>query len=406
MSAEQLKKYGSQALFLAGMVVVMGMVLLGIGVVHTNVSPTDLGGGDEPIKYLQDSPPTPTPLPGSCPGNTGLLSPTSEAFDTGGDGDGFELNPTNTFLDDAAFASNIDGKGDRHQFYDYGISIPSECNIRGIEVRLDWWLDATSGTNSMDVELSWDGGSSWTAAKTDAQETTSEHTVTLGAAVDRWGRTWAISESNNTNFRVRLTSIGSNQRDFYVDWVPLKVHYGDAILTTGLKSPSAEAFDTGGDGDGFELNPTNAFADGGGAAQDVDSGTNTVTTCGDTGKDHHRYYDYGMSIPAGSAIHGIEVRLDAWVDTSGGNRSMCAELSWDGGTSWTAFRSIPQGSGAISDAEATFILGGGADDWGRVWSSTEFSDANFRVRLNNFSDSSTRDFFLDWVPVEVHYSPP
>ena len=134
---------------------------------------------------------------------------------------------------------------------------------------MDWWLDATSGTNSMDVELSWDGGTSWTAAKTDAQETTSEHTVTLGAAVDRWGRAWSLSEFDNSNFRVRLTSNGTaNPRDFYLDWVPVKAHYGDAILTTGLMSPAAQAFDTGGDGDGFELNPTNAFADGGGAAEE------------------------------------------------------------------------------------------------------------------------------------------
>ena len=84
MRAEQLKKYGNRAVYLAGLVVVIGMVLLGIVAVDTNIPATDLGGGDEPIKLVQDSPPTPTPLPGGCTaGNTGLLSPTSEAFDTG-----------------------------------------------------------------------------------------------------------------------------------------------------------------------------------------------------------------------------------------------------------------------------------------------------------------------------------
>ena len=406
MSVEQLKKYGSQALFLAGMVVVMGMVLLGIGVVHTNVSPTDLGGGDEPIKYLQDFPPTPTPIGGGCtPGDTGFLDPTAQAFDTGGDGDGFELNPTNAFADGGGNASNMNGKGDRHRFYDYGISISGNCSIRGIEVRLDWWLDAINGASSMQVELSWDGGASWTAAKTDTEETTAEHTGTLGSDTDLWGRTWALSDIDNANFRARLTSNSTvSGKDFFLDWVPVKVHYVNGIVTTGLKSPSDQAFDTGGNGDGFELNPTYAFADGGGAAEDVNSGTLIGTTCGTTGKDRHRYYDYGISIPAGSDIHGIEVRLDAWVDVSEGGSLMCTELSWDGGTSWTAFR----GTSAFTASEVTYIVGGDFDGWGRTWSSTEFSDANFRVRITSLTNSGdlNRDFFLDWVPVKVHYSPP
>ncbi len=78
----------------------------------------------------------------------------------------------------------------------------------------------------MDVELSWDGGTTWTAAKTDSQETTTEHTVILGGSVDGWGRTWSVGEVSDANFRVRLTSnSSSSQRDFFLDWVPVKVHY-------------------------------------------------------------------------------------------------------------------------------------------------------------------------------------
>ena len=90
--------------------------------------------------------------------DTGYLSPTAQAADTGGDGDGFESDPTNAFADDASSATNVGGDGDRHRFYDYGISLKSSCDISGIEVRLDWWLSALGGGNSIDVELSWDGG--------------------------------------------------------------------------------------------------------------------------------------------------------------------------------------------------------------------------------------------------------
>lgn len=164
----------------------------------------------------------------SCfPPDTGFANPTAQAADMGGDGDGFELNPTNAFADDAAFASNMDGAGDRHRFYNYGFSLLAGSTIRCIEVRLDWWLDSTPGNSSMDVELSWDGGTSWTAAKTDGVKSSTEHTAILGGSGDTWGRTWIPAEFDDANFRVRLTS-NSNKvdRDFFLDWVPVRVYYG------------------------------------------------------------------------------------------------------------------------------------------------------------------------------------
>ena len=191
--------------------------------------------------------------------------------------------------------------------------------------------------------------------------------------------------------------------------MPVKVHYGDPIQTTGFLSPSAEGFDTGGDGDGFELNPTNAFADGGGYAEDINAGTTSETTCNTANRDRHRYYDYGISIPAGSTIHGIEVRLDAWVDNGVSNAFICGELSWDGGTTWTAFRSsspyLDIGTIYLKTSEYSFIVGGEADDWGRTWSNTEFTNTNFRLRITNVAAGTNRDFSLDWVAVEVYYTP-
>ena len=160
---------------------------------------------------------------GCTTGDTGILNPTCEAFDAGGDGDGFELDPTNAFADGGGVgvATYINGDGDRHRFYNYGISIPPGCSINGIEVRLDWWLDATPGNNNLSVELSWDGGTSWTVSKTDSIETTTERTAILGGVADTWGRTWTVSGLSDANFRVRLKSTGSGSRDFFLDWSPV-----------------------------------------------------------------------------------------------------------------------------------------------------------------------------------------
>ncbi len=138
--------------------------------------------------------------------DTGLKSPSANAVDTGGDGNGFELNPTYAYGDDTSYASNVNGAADRHRYYNYGISIPTDSTINGIAVRLDWRLDSTTGTNSMGVELSWDGGTTWTAAKNNTTESTSMHTNTLGGSTDTWGHTWTAAQLGDANFRVRLTS--------------------------------------------------------------------------------------------------------------------------------------------------------------------------------------------------------
>ena len=158
-------------------------------------------------------------------GDTGYLDSTAQAADTGGDGDGFETNPTNAFADDTSSASNAGGDGDRHRFSTYGMSLKSSCSISGIEVRLDWWLSALGGGNSMDVELSWDNGTSWTAAKTDAVESTSERSIVLGGSSDTWGRSWAPSELADGQFVIRATTNGSGSLTYFLDWVPVKVYY-------------------------------------------------------------------------------------------------------------------------------------------------------------------------------------
>ena len=47
-----------------------------------------------------------------------------------------------------------------------------------------------------------------------------------------------------------------------------------------------------------------------------------------------------------------------------------------------------------------------ADTWGRSWSAGDLSDANFRVRVIDVAGSTSRDFFLDYVAVNVTYEIP
>ena len=174
-----------------------------------------------------------------------------------------------------------------------------------------------------------------------------------------------------------------------------------AAANTGWRGPTAQAAVTSGAGDnnGYEVTPSNAFADDGLYAVDNNSGTNTSALCTATTKDRHRFSNYGFTIPGSAIIKGIEVRLNAKVDNPTGAPKICVQLSWNGGTAWTATKS----TAALATAETTYILGGVADTWGRTWGAGDFNNANFRVRITDVASNTSRDFSLDWVAVRVSY---
>jgi len=136
-------------------------------------------------------------------------------------------------------------------------------------------------------------------------------------------------------------------------------------------------------------------------ATDIKSGTNTNTSCTDNGKDKHNYYNYNFNLPPTAVIQGIQVRLDARVDATGGSPKICVQLSWDGGLTWTTAKSTT----TLSTTEATYILGSTSDAWERTWIPGDFSNANFRVRIIDVASNTSRDFFLDYVTVNITYQP-
>ena len=171
---------------------------------------------------------------------------------------------------------------------------------------------------------------------------------------------------------------------------------------TGFRNPTAQTTNNSqGDGNGFEVRPTAAFLNNGstlGFAVDTNSGSGTGSACDSENKDSHQYYGYGNALPSTALVTGIEVRLDAKVDSIVGAPKMCVELSWNGGSTWTDYQFTP----TLSTGEVTYILGGMGDTWDRVWTPANLN-GGFRIRITNVSSASTTDFYLDWVSVRVHY---
>jgi len=160
-----------------------------------------------------------------------------------------------------------------------------------------------------------------------------------------------------------------------------------------------------GDNDGFESSAGNACDNGSGYASDNNSGTSTSTSCGSTNKDRHDFWDFDISdsIPGNATISGIEVRLDAWTGWGWGwgwglSREMCVQLSWDGGNSWTTAQDFN-----ISTSEQSYTIGGETDDWGHSWSVAHLTNGLLRVRVTSVSNSTSTDFRLDAVAINVHF---
>ncbi len=109
---------------------------------------------------------------------------------------------------------------------DFSLALPSgTTTINGLEVLLNLKVDSISTAPQISVQLSWDGGLSWTAANSPPAPTTTEQMFILGSATNLWGRSsWTASELTNANFRVRLTSTSAAAtRNFILDVVGVRV---------------------------------------------------------------------------------------------------------------------------------------------------------------------------------------
>ena len=131
----------------------------------------------------------------------------------------------------------------------------------------------------------------------------------------------------------------------------------------------------------------------------MNSGNNTSTSCTDAGKDKHMFSAFSLNLPSTAVIQGIQVRLDARADATTGSPKICVQLSWDGGVTWTAAKQ----TATLGKKEAIYTLGSTSDTWGRTWTASEL--ANFRVRVIDVASNTSRDFYLDYIAVNVTYQP-
>ncbi|MFQ5552688.1 MAG: hypothetical protein ACE5EW_03100, partial [Thermoplasmata archaeon] len=176
-----------------------------------------------------------------------------------------------------------------------------------------------------------------------------------------------------------------NGKETGKEWVSVGLNLNVALSTTGLRSPSATGEDySQWNTPSFAFSSDNLYAneDRNGQSQD--------------------YYNFTFGVPNGAIISGIEFQVEGHDPDFSGN-GILVELSWDGGTSYTTtgnFVDLPDGFDLGYQT-----LGGQTDTWGRTWAAEEFTDANFRARIEK--DGSDFTFSnVDHIRMQVYYIPP
>ena len=255
------------------------------------------------------------------------------------------------------------------------------ASLGGTSVTLTWTPTTSSIVTGYDVLRSAVSGSGYTTVASVTPRTAS--TTTDGPGNGTW---YYVLRSTFQSWRSAVSSEAS-------------VSLGP--VSTGFKNCASTAFDTGGDNNGYETNPGNACADDGSLAVDANTGTTASTSCADAGKDRHRFWGYAFGLSSGASISGITVQANAGLNNNGGTSILCAELSWDGGSTWTATKQVTM-TGA---ATTVYTFGGSSDTWGRSWSVANLAGSSFRVRVIDVTSQPNKDFRLDSIQVAVSATP-
>jgi hypothetical protein len=114
-----------------------------------------------------------------------------------------------------------------------------------------------------------------------------------------------------------------------------------------------------------------------------------------------RLYNFNFPDLSGNTINGIEVDIEASYSGTTSTRRVRARLMWNGRASQTSYKETPD----VTTSDAYYTLGSSSDTWGRSWSPSDFTNANFAVRItSNLAAGTAPILQVDHVRVRIYYS--
>jgi hypothetical protein len=279
------------------------------------------------------------------------------------------INPANAYADGGSYASStIDGT--QQVYGGYSFSVPSNATITQVRIRLDAYR-VSGGDNNDRILLGVSNGN-WQGNTTEVTLGSSESTIW----VDVTGyASWTPANINNIQQRFSHVRYGGSTEELRLDYIQFEVTY--SIPATFTNSPTSNSCWT---------NPTNAY---------LDAGSYSAST---GNSDRQTYGGYNFSLPLGSSVSMVRVRLDAWCPT--GDDDVLLEVSVDGGATWLAtthtYNNLP-----ASDPNNYYV---DVTSW-TTWTLAKLNNDSVRARVTHVASGETmEEVRLDWIPMEVTYS--
>src|SRR3989344_4731924 len=159
-------------------------------------------------------------------------------------GTGTYTNPDNGFSSNGSYATKADSTSGSQVYESFGIADLSGKVVQGILVKNEAKVSGDGGSRAeYTIELSWDGGTSWTTAKRAFIYTTADLTQLHGGA-DAWSHTFIAGELTNSNFKVRVSNdFASGFEDASIDYVSVQVFYSTQPTWSGAGTYTMQDLD-------------------------------------------------------------------------------------------------------------------------------------------------------------------
>ncbi|HWA31994.1 MAG TPA: vWA domain-containing protein, partial [Candidatus Paceibacterota bacterium] len=336
----------------------------------------------------------------------GFSSPTHYAQNATGDtwsnGVGAEANGGTAAADTA---------GHMERYYGFGFNnIPSDANIQGIEINTDAWASGNSASLGPRTGSSFTNNNSAGAVDW-INPNPAQNNVTLG--------------KNQTSHYLKATNFGFS--------IPANA----VIRGISVNMTRSAQYNSGGFFGSNNLSDNSVRLVKGNTITGSDKAGNQAWSTSNTPASYGSPSDLWNTAWTPSDINSSNFGLVFSVKRNGSSNStnkatitaismtvyytlpinaacqLGVDLSWSNGNSgsWTT-----QKTEVIGGTEQTYTFGGATDQWGQdgAWASQDFSDANFRVRVQdidpdpgsntNCTDGAATN--LDWIQAKVYYSIP
>jgi hypothetical protein len=324
---------------------------------------------------------------------TGFQSPT--AADSSGSLDDWS-NRNNAFTSDGLYATESTDNEDQ-RYTSFGLSVPAGSTINGVEVTLEAfsttsqtniWSDGFGTSSSETVNIpDWEEEGSENDATTLITTVNIDDNTESGLVASPDGGRFAKIGQDEWVCRSVPTGYNSLNLDYY--W------RGDNDAEDGLDFGYVEYSSTGTCDSGATWTTV--------AAHELDDGSDGGSAWSS---------EQSVSLPNGTTLIRFRqdssdaaenFRIDGVSVTGIPNTTSELEVRIDGNGSPSSTNYKPQ---ALTDTETVYTLGGSADLWGKSWTPSSFTDANFRLEVRFDNPNSGEIASLDHVQAKVYYTPP